>query len=88
MYLDPPRGRSPVVAIGAAAREALRLADVLESMLQGPAGRVREGRPQADRETKRLDDVLDKLNTAIKAYLTSLDPEALSEADIAGSRRS
>ena len=32
-------------------------------------------------ETKRLDDVLDKLNSAIKAYLTGLDPEALSEAD-------
>jgi phosphate:Na+ symporter len=32
-------------------------------------------------ETKRLDDVLDKLNSAIKAYLTGLDPEALSESD-------
>ena len=32
-------------------------------------------------ETKRLDDVLDKLNTAIKAYLTSLEPDALSDAD-------
>ena len=32
-------------------------------------------------ETKRLDDVLDRLNTAIKAYLTALDPEALTEAD-------
>jgi phosphate:Na+ symporter len=32
-------------------------------------------------EAKRLDDVLDKLNSAIKAYLTALDPEALSEAD-------
>ena len=25
--------------------------------------------------------MLDKLNTAIKAYLTSLDPEAMSDAD-------
>jgi len=32
-------------------------------------------------ETKRLDDVLDKLNSAIKAYVTGLDPEALSDAD-------
>ena len=32
-------------------------------------------------ETKRLDDILDKLNTAIKAYITSLDPEELSEDD-------
>ena len=27
--------------------------------------------------TKRLDDVLDRLNGAIKAYLTGLDHEAL-----------
>ena len=64
-----------------AAREALRLADVLESMLQG----VRDAFEKPDRrqisETKRLDDVLDKLNTAIKTYLTSLDPEAMSDAD-------
>jgi phosphate:Na+ symporter len=30
---------------------------------------------------RRLDDVLDRLNTAIKTYLTALDPEALSDAD-------
>src|SRR5260221_12107725 len=29
----------------------------------------------------RLDDVLDRLNAAIKAYLTSLDPSELGEAD-------
>jgi phosphate:Na+ symporter len=54
---------------------------VLETMLQG----VRDAFEKPDRrqisETKRLDDVLDKLNTAIKAYLTSLDPEAMSDAD-------
>ena len=81
MYLDPSARETPVIALGAAAREALRLADVLETMLQG----LRDAFEKADRrqisETKRLDDVLDKLNTAIKAYLTSLDPEAMSDAD-------
>lgn len=46
---------------------------------------LRSAFERADRtqigETKRLDDILDKLNTAIKAYVTALDPEALSEAD-------
>lgn len=32
-------------------------------------------------ETKRLDDVVDKLNAAIKAYITSLDAGALGDAD-------
>jgi phosphate:Na+ symporter len=81
MYLDRSAQETPVIALGAAAREALRLADVLETMLQG----VRDAFERPDRrqisETKRLDDVLDKLNTAIKSYLTSLDPEAMSDAD-------
>lgn len=81
MYLDPAAQETPIVAIGGAVREALRLADVLEAMLLG----LRDAFSRADRrqisETKRLDDILDKLNTAIKEYVTSLDPDSLSEAD-------
>jgi phosphate:Na+ symporter len=59
---------------------------VLESMLVG----LRESFDNANRkqigETKRLDDVLDKLNTAIKVYVTSLDSEALGEADVRRAR--
>jgi phosphate:Na+ symporter len=86
IYLDPAARETPVLAIGAAAREALRMADVLESMLVG----LRESFDNANRkqigETKRLDDVLDKLNTAIKVYVTSLDSEALGEADLRRAR--
>jgi phosphate:Na+ symporter len=32
-------------------------------------------------EVRRLDDVLDRLNRAIRDYLSALEPEALSEAD-------
>ena len=32
-------------------------------------------------EVRRLDDVLDRLNRAIREYLSELDPDALSEAD-------
>jgi phosphate:Na+ symporter len=81
MYLDPSAQEIPVIALGAAAREALRLADVLESMLQGLRDVFERGDRRQISGTKRLDDVLDKLNTAIKAYLTSLDPEGLSDAD-------
>ncbi|MGD0106827.1 MAG: Na/Pi cotransporter family protein [Rhodopila sp.] len=81
MYLDPSARETPVIALGAAAREALRLADVLETMLQGARDMFEKPDRRQISETKRLDDVLDKLNTAIKAYLTSLDPEAMSDAD-------
>ncbi len=80
-YLDPAAREIPAVALGGAAREALRLADVLDAMLTG----LRDSWERADRrritETKRLDDVLDGLNTAIRAYLISLDPEAMTDAD-------
>jgi phosphate:Na+ symporter len=80
-YLDPVALESPPIALGAAAREALRMADALEAML----GRAGDVLASTDRrrigEVRRLDDVLDRLNTAIRAYLTQLDPEDLSEGD-------
>lgn len=81
IYLDRAAIETPVVAIGAAAREALRLADVLEAMLQA----LRDAFEKDDRrriaEIRRMDDVLDRLNAAIKAYVTALDPEAMTDAD-------
>jgi phosphate:Na+ symporter len=86
IYLDPSARDLPVLALGGAAREALRMADVLEGMLVG----LRDSFDRTDRrqigDTKRMDDVLDKLNTAIKAYVTSLDGEAMDEADIRRAR--
>jgi phosphate:Na+ symporter len=81
IYLDPVARDTPVVAIGGAAREALRLADVLETMLSGLRQAFAKGDRRQISETKRLDDVLDRLNTAIKAYVTSIEPDALSDAD-------
>ena len=81
LYLDASAYEAPVVALGGAAREALRLADVLEAMLLGFKDAMEKNDRKRISETKRLDDVLDKLNTAIKAYLTTLDPDAMSEAD-------
>ncbi len=81
LYLDSSASETPVVALGGAAREALRLADVLEAMLLGFRDAMEKNDRKRISETKRLDDVLDRLNTAIKAYLTTLDPDAMSEAD-------
>ncbi len=81
LYLHAGSRAVPPVALGAAAREALRLADVLEAMLLG----ARDALSRSDRrrmaETRRKDDVLDRLNTAIKTYLGGMDPAAMSDAD-------
>ena len=81
IYLDPVARDTPIVAIGGAAREALRLADVLDTMLAGLRDAFAKGDRRQISETKRLDDILDRLNTAIKSYVTSINPDALSETD-------
>jgi len=81
LYLDEAARETPVVAIGAAAREALRLADILEAMLHAARDAFATDDRKRVTDARRMDDVLDRLNSAIKTYLTGLDPEATSEAD-------
>lgn len=81
LYLDPAAKETAVVAIGGAAREALRMADVLEDMVRKFGDAVERPDRRHVSEGKRIDDILDRLNTAIKAYLVSLDSELLGEAD-------
>jgi phosphate:Na+ symporter len=80
VYLDEAARAVPALALGSAARESLRLADVLEAMLQGARDGLAGDRKRID-EAKRLDDVLDRLNAAIKSYLTSLEAARLGAAD-------
>lgn len=80
-YLDQGALETPPIALAAAAREALRMSDALEAMLSGAADALGSTDRRRIGEVRRLDDVLDRLNTAIKDYVTSLDPEALSETD-------
>jgi len=81
LYLDESAQENPPVALAGAAREALRMADVLETMLAGAVDALVGGDRKRIEATRRMDDVLDRLNSAIKAYLTMIDPEALTEAD-------
>lgn len=81
LYLDAAAAESPPVALANAAREALRMIDVLDEMLKGLAQALTQSDRQKIAETRRMDDILDRLNTAIKAYLIALDPEALTEED-------
>ncbi len=80
-HLDTSVLEFPVVALGNAAREALRLADALEAMLQEAREALSTGSRQRISATRQRDDILDALNSAIKAYLAKLDPDLLSEAD-------
>ncbi|MEP7239491.1 MAG: Na/Pi cotransporter family protein [Devosia sp.] len=81
LYLDRAARETPLVALGGAAREALRLADVLEEMLHGAHDALLKSNRRLIEETRSRDDVLDGLNTAIKRYLTSIDADELNEDD-------
>ena len=67
--------------IGRRLREALRLVDVLDEMLRGARNAVSGGDRKLIVETRRLDNILDRLNTSIKGYLTSIDSEELRPED-------
>jgi phosphate:Na+ symporter len=80
IYLDENAREVPVIALAGAAREALRMADVLETMLRNALDALGGDRKQVG-ATKGIDDVLDRLCREIKIYLTALDPESLDDAD-------
>jgi phosphate:Na+ symporter len=81
LYLDEAAREMPAIALAGAAREALRMADVLEAMLRNALDALDRGDRDRVSAAKGLDDVLDRLNREIKEYLTSLDPDSLDEAD-------
>ena len=81
IYLDWAARETPSIALGGAAREALRMVDVFEAMLRGALDSLNRGDRKRVTETARMDNVLDRLDTAIKEYLTSLDTDALDDTD-------
>ncbi len=81
IYLHEAARETPAIALAGAAREALRMADVVEAMLRGALDAIDRGDRNRVVATRRLDDVLDRLNRAIKVYLTGLDPDSLDEPD-------
>jgi phosphate:Na+ symporter len=81
IYLDENAREMPAIALAGAAREALRMVDVLEVMLRNAFDALDRGDRKAVTTTKQLDNVLDHLCREIKIYLTGLDPDSIDEAD-------
>jgi phosphate:Na+ symporter len=81
LYLDWAARETPSIALAGAAREALRMVDVFEAMLRAALDALNRGDRKRVTETARMDNVLDRLDTAIKEYLTSIDIDALDDID-------
>ncbi|ADP10504.1 Putative sodium/phosphate cotransporter [Erwinia sp. Ejp617] len=79
-HLDSASLDTPALALANAARETLRMGDVLEQMLI-TFSKVVHGQRREDREIRKLDDDVDVLYTAIKLYLAQMPKEDLPEED-------
>lgn len=81
-YLDEWAHDVPAVALGNAAREALRMADMLQTLLlYARAGFKRDNRHRMV-QARQLDNALDKLENAITTYLATLDQENMTREDL------
>lgn len=82
-HLDTSALDTPALALANAARETLRMGDVLEQMMARFVA-VMNGAPRAEREVRKLDDDVDVLYTAIKLYLARIPKEDLADKDSRG----
>ena len=80
-YLDDSVLDTPTIALAAAARETLRVSDIVLRMLQGSLEAIRKPGPGTRSTVSLLDDDVDALHQSIKLYLTRLDQTELDADD-------
>ena len=80
-YLDESAHEVPAIALGNAAREALRLADMLQSLLgMARAGFLRDNRHRIA-QARYINTGLSRLDGLITTYLATLDQDAMNKED-------
>jgi phosphate:Na+ symporter len=80
-HLDLSALETPSLAISCAVREAMHQADVVETMLLGVYGVIKNNDLQLAQTLQKMDDTVDELYSDIKYYLTKISREALSESE-------
>lgn len=83
LYLDDEALFTPVIALASAARETLRMAEMVEKMLESTITCFKQNDDTMAKSIRRKDDTVDRLYAAIKHYLAKLTQESLDpkEAD-------
>jgi phosphate:Na+ symporter len=80
-YLDDTALETPSLALANAARETLRMGDSIERMLRDVMTALLNNDRKLTAEVSRLDNVADRLNEAIKLYITKLTRDSLDERE-------
>jgi phosphate:Na+ symporter len=84
-YLDESSMRSPAVALANASREALRMADVVDTMLRGTFDVLRNDDREKVGVITAMDDQLDRLHEAVTYYASAVG--AAQDLDQCDTRR-
>ena len=80
-YLDDAALENPPLALANAARETLRMGDSVEAMLREVMAALMANDRKLASDVSRLDNVVDRLNEAIKLYITKLTRDSLDERE-------
>jgi phosphate:Na+ symporter len=81
LYLDETAINTPSVALACAARETMHLGDVVEDMLRKAMTALMTNDRKLVAEVSRMYDVVDRLDEAIKLYVTRVTCESLDDRD-------
>jgi phosphate:Na+ symporter len=81
LYLDEAALGTPSVALACAEREVLHLGDIVETMLRQAMTALMTDDRRLVAEVSRMDNAVDKLDEAVKLYVTRLTRESLDERD-------
>ena len=81
IYLGTAEQEAPTVALAGAAREALRMTDILTDMLHAAAETLHQDDRKRLADLKSRHAMLDRLDDTIRAYVMELEPDAMSDAD-------
>jgi phosphate:Na+ symporter len=80
-YLDERLLEAPSLALADAARETLRMGDAIETMLREVMTAMMTNNRALVAEVSRMDNVVDRLDEAIKLYVTKLTRGSLDERE-------
>jgi phosphate:Na+ symporter len=81
LYLDESALGTPQVALAGAARETLHMGDIVETMLRQAIRALLVDDRKLIAEVSSKDDIVDRLDEAIKLYLTKLTRESLDDRE-------
>ncbi len=87
-HLDPAALDTPSLALADAARETLRMGDVVETMLRKVMTALMTNDRALVAEVSQMDNTVDRLDEAVKLYVAKLTSSSLDEREAPRAPRS